>query len=67
MESEKSPLLGKRSEDEPKSFDVINNDKAITSTMYKENVHRFSRFHTKGHIDVGDIFWMLVPDTNAQR
>lgn len=36
MESEKSPLLGKRSEDEPKSFDVINNDKTITSTMYKE-------------------------------
>ena len=36
IESEKSPLLGKRSEDEPKSFDVITNDKAITSTMYKD-------------------------------
>ena len=57
MESEKSPLLGKRSEDEPKSFDVINNDKAITSTMYKEQF--IDRFHTKGDIDVGDK-WMLV-------
>ena len=36
QESEKSPLLGRRSEDEPKSFDVITNDKAITSTMYKD-------------------------------
>ena len=36
IESEKSPLLGKRGEDEPKSFDVITNDKAITLTMYKD-------------------------------
>lgn len=43
MESEKSPLLGKRSEDEPKSFDVINNDKTITSTMYKEQFIDWSR------------------------
>ena len=54
MESEKSPLLGKRSEDEPKSFDVINNDKAITSTMYKENVHRFSQSGLKWTLQRGE-------------